>query len=234
MNYPVNRTDISLFKHVRNAVDVFVKDIDRKVVTIGAGENLMIRITDKATDTVLFYEGMTPVDATRGHYRFTVDATDLLDWPLGYLSYTVVIAHTDGSESLLYTDRDRTPEGVIQVFQGTLPPIKEPITVLPDDFLVDFGIRYSDPMHGAANVGNDSGVHTAAFYLTNFVGNITIQGSLDLMPPTSDPQWFTISTEDYTGESGVVPASFTGNYLWVRFKVTQDNGTLDKVIYRNF
>ena len=75
---------------------------------------------------------------------------------------------------------------------------------------------------------SNAGLHTFAFYTTDFVGDITIEGSLD----ENLGSWVDVDTITLDN----TPVSYlnvTG--VWSRLRVKQlanNTGTLDKVLYR--
>ena len=102
---------------------------------------------------------------------------------------------------------------------------------------------------GDGYYGRSDGFHTAQFNITGFIGKIEMQGTLAVDPVESD--WFTIElgtgtqTVDTTGlivEQGinfveytesttnVKSYNFTGNYVWVRAKVSNwTDGTVNSI-----
>ena len=102
---------------------------------------------------------------------------------------------------------------------------------------------------GDGYYGRSDGFHTVQVDITGFIGKIEIQGSLAVDPLTED--WFTVAlgtgtqTVDTTGlivEQGVSSVeyttvttntksyNFTGNYVWVRAKVSNwTDGTVNSI-----
>jgi hypothetical protein len=232
MNYPVNNTDIHLFSHVRNDVQVLIKDVDRKPVLLPTGSVPVIQIVDPKTLTIMLEKDLTLVDASQALWYFFVDPTDFPDWTPCFLSYTICIRSSLGILSALYTDKNYTPNGTIEVFDGPLPRPRVPIIMLSQDYVPRNGNLYTITQPGAATVLNPSGQHSAVYYVTTFYGSITVQASIESTPPTDDSQWATVGSEAFTGNTGTYVQSFTGNFLWVRFVVmTIDGGTVDKIVY---
>jgi hypothetical protein len=104
---------------------------------------------------------------------------------------------------------------------------------------------------GDGYYGRSDGFHTVQVNLTGFIGRIEIQGTLAINP--SDDDWFTVSlggsitsTVDTTGlvssstttvvinysqnETSVKTYNFTGNYVWLRAKVSNwTDGTINSI-----
>lgn len=238
MNYPVNSTDIRLFKYVRNTVRIFVKDIDRKPVVLQSPNTPLIVITDRRNQKVLVNQAMDIIDQDKGLYEIVIDPVDLDPIEIGYYNYFVLTDSADGIPSPLYTDRNRSPLGVIEVAEGPVPLPRSSIEIAEDQFAISNSVALTGSYAGAATVGDLSGVHSAAFYFDNFRGSVKVQGSLDAQPTSTDSYWFDVHTFafDDTTYSGLYPVTFEGNLVWVRFLVTQTDGQftgLRKILFRN-
>ena len=94
---------------------------------------------------------------------------------------------------------------------------------------------YSDKQKGDGYYGYTDGLHTVAYYLTNFVGKIVMQGTLSKDP--TDTDWVDIdsTTSVYDGSTLLtdqVAYNFIGNFVWVRTKVTFFTaGTIRKIVF---
>lgn len=104
---------------------------------------------------------------------------------------------------------------------------------------------------GDGYYGRSDGLHTVQINLTGFLGNIEIQGTLAIDPQDSD--WFSVSlgessitSVDTTGlvtsittsialnytqnETSVETYNFTGNFVWLRAKVSSwTDGTVNSI-----
>lgn len=110
---------------------------------------------------------------------------------------------------------------------------------------------FGEKFKGDGYYGRSDGIHTVQWNIANFIGAISIQGSLVLDPQETD--WFTVrlgnSNEfaiDTTGKvstltlnsieysestSGSFVYNFVGNYVWVRVRIGEwTNGTVNSVI----
>jgi len=94
---------------------------------------------------------------------------------------------------------------------------------------------YSDKQKGDGYYGYTDGLHTVAYYLSNFVGEITMQATLSKSP--SDNDWFDVdnTTNSYDGSTAQTlqeAYNFTGNFVWVRAKITNfTDGTIRKIVF---
>jgi hypothetical protein len=108
-----------------------------------------------------------------------------------------------------------------------------------------------DAYKGDGYYGRSDGFHTVQVNLNGFIGQVEIQGTLAIEP--GDEDWFTVSlggtvtsTVDTTGlissastavtinynqnETSVKTYNFTGNYVWLRAKVSNwTDGTINSI-----
>jgi hypothetical protein len=103
------------------------------------------------------------------------------------------------------------------------------------------GNLYANPEYHS----NGSALHTMAFYMTNYKGTVTIQGTLANQPDSTN-WYYTIATLTYTGFTGIDYLNFNGIYSYVRIyhtpatapgDSTNDNpaffGSVDRLLYRS-
>lgn len=262
MNYPVNRTDFKLTKGVTTEVHFFVKDVDRKPVTLAQMANtgitaVRITITDDNTDTLLLGSQTVPAPSgdksvlipapgiapTKGVWMLKLESTDIADWPLGRLKYSVTLDRTN-DQVMLYTDRGYGPYGALEVLEGPFPFPPEVTTITPSDMTYNGPSLYTGAYAGAANVGNPSGLQSAVMHMSGFKGTFTLQASLENSPSAADSDWFpaTIANKTFIETTyGATIANSTisfnapvdgplhvqaqGNYMWMRFIVNEEMDT---------
>jgi hypothetical protein len=103
------------------------------------------------------------------------------------------------------------------------------------------GNLYANPEYH----GNSRALHTMAFYMTNYRGTVTVQGTLANQPDSTN-WYYTIATTVYTDFTGIDYLNFNGVYSYVRIfhtpatapgDSTNDNpayfGSFDKLLYRS-
>ena len=97
--------------------------------------------------------------------------------------------------------------------------------------------KTGDAVPGDSYYGYTDGIHTVAIYGRDFSGRIKIQGTLATQPTEDD--WFDISgtSIDQTNIDGstlAFHANFTGNFVWVRAKVSgMSAGSITKILYNH-
>ena len=92
----------------------------------------------------------------------------------------------------------------------------------------------SDKHKGDGYYGYADGVHTVAVFPTNLEATIQMQATLATDPAETD--WFDVSNailgNDSTAQSTATTFTFTGNFVWIRAKVTNfEAGTITKDQY---
>jgi len=75
-----------------------------------------------------------------------------------------------------------------ETFEFILDSTAEVQIVHPDDSISEE--IYSEPLKGDGYYGRADGLHTVQFHVTDFVGRLGIQGTLEMYP--SEDDWFTV------------------------------------------
>jgi hypothetical protein len=247
MNYPVNRTDFTVPKGLTTEIHFFVKDVDRRAVNLANSNAVPTAvIVDTHRQKTLLERDMDLINPTKGLYMLTLEPSDVVDWPLGQLEYSVIVERENGTKVFLYTDRDYGPYSALKVVHGPYATPKEAIEIPADQFtpqsfnyMNQFPEYIAGAFQGAAQVGNISGMQSAVFHMTGFIGNLLIQGSLEDQPSSNDSDWFNVNTATFSEPTdGPIYMDAIGNLVWVRFLVqvlgfdTFAN-TFQGVTYRN-
>jgi hypothetical protein len=88
---------------------------------------------------------------------------------------------------------------------------------------------------GDGYYGRSDGFHTVQVSVTGFIGRIEMQGTLAVDPAEAD--WFTVSTASLVSidssnqfNTGSFIYNFTGNYVWIRARVSNwTDGTVNDI-----
>lgn len=229
MNYPVNRSNLIMFKSLLNEVSVHLKDIDRKPVDL-ATRVPTFHMIDRGNSNLLLTKALTVVNAQKGYASLTVTSADLSNVELGTYAYAISLDNNDGTLSPVYTDRSRMMMGEIEVVEGPLPLPRDAVRADPSQMVITDEKRVSSAYPGAAQYGASSGDHTATFITDAFTGEVTIQAALDVS--MTNASWFDVETLTFTDDTGTTARTFTGNYMWVRFLIRENGGTLSEIALR--
>ena len=255
-NMPFRDSDFKVYRGTFNPVEFIVRDNDRKPVNL-VGKSLTATIINFFTGAVFLQKEIFVIDAAKGRIKLLLTPAEIAEWENGFYKYSILINNEDGTNNLLFVDRNQNAGGFFEMLDGVLPGLVESVHVAPDEFMeTNIAPPTSDPTRflssafpGDALFCEDDGLHTAVVYLTDFVGKFFIQGSLEDTPTPNEDDWFDIHltmttpyfefgntpTPDDTF-TGLEAFTFTGSLRWVRFKYVPDDdneGTVDKVLYRN-
>lgn len=214
MTYPVNRTDFVLVSGVRSSLDIRVKDADRKPVAL-AGSTLAFVVTRAVTGESVMTAPVVAVDATKGHFRASLDLTGGA-LPPGHYHYWVEVTAADGSVHFLQTDLDRAMRGRFEVLAGPTAGAAASATILEDDLIVRGNAAYSGAYRATS---------PAVFTANAYTGFLMVQASRREVPTSDDSQWVTIANVAVTDLTGDETVAFdpTG-YAHVRV-ATRANAT---------
>jgi len=229
-NYPVNRTDFKIFDGVKNEVEVFVKDLDRKPVDM-TGLRIVMNILDRNKNRMLLEKELEIIDAVRGRYRLTIDTGDNL--PIGIHIYSVITVD-DFSTEILYTDRNRGSSSYLEVVEGPFANPTPSVVVSQDDMLFRNNRYYTGAIAGAASVDRRDGLHALLWHPEGFSGRFTIEATLEAQPDASDSMWFVVASDLYVEQSQPVHHEFEGMYTFVRANYEiMGNGVVNQITFRN-
>lgn len=171
----------------------------------------------------------------RGVFTVTITENDLLDLSQQYLSYAIYLVDTVGSKTLTYSDSHFGAEATIYVSGQALPgPVAtHNVTTFAQDNQSPTE-WYTETINAQPGINGNSALHTAAVYTDSFVGNVTVQGTLENQV-TLNTFWADIATISFTGiETEPQPVNFNGVFSHLRFKADASPAdTITKILVRN-
>jgi len=122
--------------------------------------------------------------------------------------------------------------------------LNESKTLLENISTVTSTAQYSNKKIGAGYYKNGDGVHTVYTIVNAFLGDITIQGTLEQYPSDDDTDWVDITS--FAGDSTLYNQpnnndavdydfsdTFTGKFVWIRAKYELQNGTIREIRYNH-
>jgi len=188
--------------------------------------------------------------ALRGTAQLSLTESDTLGLDIGPYQYSVTYMDmTDGTFLPTYSNTYYNVAGIVNVAQDAYPVLQ------PSQEITAFLKTYnshtqlyewkSGNVYAYPEYNSNSALQTAAMYMTNFRGQVFIQGTLSNQPDSYN-KYFTIAANTYNGFSGVDYVNFNGIYSYIRIMyiptkgpLDSDNtdtaysGTFDKVLYRS-
>ena len=253
VNRVMYQRDLKVQKGLKNQVRVQFKNSDQKNVRIYNTQTFVFSMFDAINQRLIVEKSLEVLDvattSTKGLALLTLNESDTIDLDKSSYQYSIKVLDSDGSYKPTYAN---TYYGI----SGTLHLQNDAFPVLQDSTVIDSFVKtYNDEIqkyeHKSGNIyaspeyNSNTGLHTLAFYLTNYRGTIYVQGTLDNSPGTSG-NYSNIETRTYNGTTGIDYLNFNGVYSYIRIMhvpaqgpTDSDNdnpdyyGSFDKALYRS-
>jgi len=238
VNPPMNNKIIKIYKGVDSILNVYIKDKDRKPVSLTSG-TLTSYLVNHTTGNLLFSRLVEEIDNTTGQAKLKILNKDLVGVESGFYDMSLTFKNVDGETLPLYADRGDNVKITIEVKDGPIPKLADSSNII---FGVPGGtgvIQYSSAVNVTSVAPDTKGLHTFVAYFTGYKGKLYANGSIE----ETANGWFPIriaSTTDYKEYSDattkVEPFNFSSNLNWIRFGHDADltnTGTVDKILYRS-
>ena len=222
----VYQRTFKVYRGVDNRLELQVRNSDQKTKNI-TGYTVVFNMLLPESGELIKQKDCTVYDASLGKVYVVLTEGDMLDLEHGHYLFSAHIVNSSGTKTPLYGDSQFGAIGRIDV-EGSIvgEPAESQITTT---FNISGSDRISEIFDANPQFNSNAGLHTFAFYLSNYTGSVTIQGSLD--NSTSPVEWIDLNTLSYSN-SGITHANVTGIWNNLRIKHTPVSGTIDKVSYR--
>ena len=196
---------------------------------------------DAGTSTILnlkFIQQAIPsetVDVTagpKGSASCTITDGDLLKLDAKFYNFSVSDVTDSDNPEITYSDTGYAAAGTIEVLDGAYAQHVSSTSI--STFTLSSDTFTSGAITGRPGINNNQALHTIAIYPKNFTGTVTVQGTMETTP-SSDNDYFDITSSSLTASSSVSTLNFTGVFQNVRFKAVRSTGTtgrVDKILYR--
>lgn len=226
----VYQRNLKIYRGVDNRIDIHVKTSDQKPQNI-TGYDFVLAIIEPETQELLLTVDCDARGLTQGKISATVTADNLLTITPGSYRYSViketrtVVDSTEyavTNKEVLYLDSQYGTQGTIEVY-GNIYGETKPSLVIKEfredvSYEVDIPtIYYSSIIDAKPLLSTEETVHTFRFYMTDYDGEVAIQGS---QSDGANPQvWTDVATYEVVG-SDLTYTTITGKYNWLRVKHT--------------
>jgi len=252
VNQVMYQRDLTIQKGVKNQVRIQFKNSDQKRISIYSTQTYIFSMFDAIDQRLLIekpLEVLTETTSTRGVALLTLTESDTLNLSPTSYQYSVKRLDDDGSYIPAYTNTYYGVAGTLKL-KDEIYPVLQPSTTIANwtKLFNPSTLKYE---HSSGNIyanpefnGNNA-LHTIAFYLTAYRGQVIVEGSLDNTPNSGD-NFAIISTQTYSGFSGIEYQNFNGVYSYIRVRhipaqapAEPDNdnpayyGRFDKALYRS-
>jgi hypothetical protein len=254
VNRVMYQRELKIQKGIKNKIRVQVKNSDQKRITLGNSDVYVFSLFDATNQRLLLEKQLSVLDdgdtfSLRGLAEFTLTESDTMDLDVGNYQYSVkYLDPADHTYLPAYSNTYYGVAGTLTLLQDVYP------TLQPSQEVVSFNRVYNDAIslyqHKSGNIyaypeyNSNTALHTAAMYMTNFIGTVYVEGTLYNSPATFD-RYVTIETREYNGFTGIDYVNFNGIFSFVRFtfqpavapsESLNNNpeyyGSFDKVLYR--
>ena len=237
----VYNRNLKIYQSVDNKIDLQVRNVDQKATDISQSV-LVFNLITRAGKIVLQRECDT-INSTKGRVSIIINRNDLLDLENGFYNYTVTqefrttidsTAYVVTTKKPMYMDSQYGITGTIEVAGDALGTVQAATVI--DKFNYNNPITRGSLAHvffvssiinAQPQLTTPQSLHTFQFYVTNYVGTVTIQGSIEEQGGTPH-NWVDITNVDTTIDAY---KNITGKWSWFRIKHIPTTGTLDKVLY---
>jgi hypothetical protein len=231
--YEMYNHTIRLYKGIDNDIQVSVRNDNQKKLPIG-GFNLIFNLIDNIEDTgILLSKSAVITDPIKGFATLTITEGELMNIEPQLLNYSIKVVDGESNSRVGFVDGAYDVVGQIEVRDGLYPTLIDSQILTNDDFSEDGGIYTSETLPGDAKLNQNTGLHTAAFYVDNYTGSIDVQATLNpsVNPPEED--FFIVKTISLTAESGIHYTNWNGMYNQIRFVHTPTTGQITQILYRS-
>ena len=250
----VYNRNLKIFRGVDNRVDIQVRNADQKASNI-VGSTLVFNLVSKSTKNLVLKKDFLDMDLSTGKVTITLTEEELLDLDNGFYTYSIIkevrtsvdgTAYVSGndykvtSKLPLYVDSQYDTVGTMEISGDVYGDVAPSLVVNTFSYTNPFTQGDTTPkwfdseiIDARPKINTGDPTHTFQFYSTNYLGTVTIQGSLDDQGATPrEKKWINIDTVDL---STTKYKNIVGKYNWFRIKHVPDTlntGTVDKVLYR--
>jgi hypothetical protein len=245
--------DLKIQKGIKNKIRIQFKNSDQKRITIDPDSIYVFSMFDPNNQMLLIEKQLVVLDdgtfANRGIAELTLTESDTMDLPIDDYQFAIkYMDPSDGTYLPAYSNTYYGMAGFLTVAQDVYPMLQ------PSQEITAFQQTYDDSIQAyrwiSGNIyaypeyNENTALHTAAVYMTNFSGTVLVQGTLYNSPDYYN-RYVTISSQNYTNFSGIDYFNFNGIFSYVRFQFipatapgeSNNNnpefyGSLDQILYR--
>jgi hypothetical protein len=247
--------DLKLQKGLQNKIQFQFKNSDQKLLPV-AGSTFVFSMFDATNQRQLVEKAIELIDdgvttSTRGLGLLTLNESDTLDLDTGFYKFSVKKLNDIGTYDLAYSNTYYGISGTLELLEDVSPVLQPSTEVTSFQMQYNYDLEaqryeyYSGNLKAHPEYNSNTALHTMAFYMSKYKGQVIVEGTLE-NSPDSFSNYATLSTKNYTGYSGVDYVNFNGVFSNVRIRyiptknpVTQQNndtsyaGTIDKILYRS-
>lgn len=230
---------LQIYKGIDNKIRLMIKNQDQKLQNL-SNTTIVFNLISSENYELVFERACT-VTIDKGIATLTLDEAELNDVAAGIYNYSVKLVSGEGETKIVYADDNYNAQGQARVndtvYPQFVPSLQPNLGPFYNNNPSASGYSIADQMFTNAlnvfdRVKSRAVLQTIQYYLTNFTGTVTVQGSLSATMTAYPDDWFDIDSLSYEGVTGCQFSNFVGKIGLVRFKITTTDGSLDKILYR--
>lgn len=236
---PVYNRQQQVYRGIDNVLQFKLLNSDQKPIDLSAytpkfqafDENDSLIIEHDGTQ-VLSQDGSTPI---KGLFELTITENDLVNVKDQFLHYSVHLKDANNDSVITYSNSHFENDGVIKVSSGAYPGPRDTYSVTQfTEVTEDTSYWVSESMDAEPGINGNEALHTAAIYSDNYIGDVTVQATLDNQV-INGTSWADLTTVTLDGtETTPTAINFYGVYAYLRFKTSADPAEkITKVLVRN-
>lgn len=193
INMPLYNTDITIWKGVDNTIEFSIRNHDRKSINISG--DLFFTMINQETQQI-FKKKLSVINQALGRYCVILTNDEMKSYDCGTFIGHVSVVNND-IEDLLYSGVDWYPYFNVILNPNKMELVEEPKTITLNQMIKNI---YTDPYTNktieeyiSSMFKSDKSVyHDIIANVSDFVGEIIVQGSLMDTPQHNDDDWFDI------------------------------------------
>lgn len=253
INQVMYQRTLKLQKGIKNKIQLQFKNSDQKFLNVSSS-TFVFMIYDTVNQRALIEKPVSIIDdgatlALKGLGEVVFTESEMDRCENSYYRVGIKALDTDGSYLPAYVNTYYDVSGTVEVRNDLYP------LLVPSQEVIEFQTFYNAPLqqyeYYSGNLAsqpqfrNDQSLHTMAVYMTNYKGQVLIEGTLE-SSPTSFGHYAVISIKEYDDFTGIDYTNFNGVFSKVRVRyIPEENpgsgqnndtayaGTVDRILYRS-
>ena len=231
---PVYTRQLKAYKGIDNTLEFRVLNADQKPVSLTGQTPILVVFDDEQNlvirkDCEVLDDGSS--SSNRGLFTATVTENDTLNLKQQYLTYNIYLQDAQGFNSITYSNVAFENSGVIFLSGDAFPGPKAPQSITA--FSQVDQEWHSDAIGAQPSLNGNEALHTAAIYVSNYSGKITLQATLDNQV-NAGTDWSTVAEITEFSNTEPTPINFNGVFSYVRFVADQNPANqIEKILVRN-
>lgn len=269
INNTMYQRELKIQKGIKNTIQFLFKNSDQKPVNI-SDKSFVLSMIDTVSQRLVLEKDLEVLDdgntsTLKGLAQIKFLESDTIDLDSVHYKFGIKMLDADGTYSPAYANTYYGMSGTLELVHDLYPLLVDSINVpvslrtLHGDPFVNVYDFWAGNIPAHPELKSNTALHTAAFYLDNFKGDIEVQATLDNSPaePGADgANFFTVASMTVDANTtGVKYLNWNGIFTYVRIKTTPSansfstnwyndpntnpeetgqypNGKVDKVLYR--